>query len=248
METITHDFIEKLASQILIEKTGSENLLVTFGGINRGLGIPVFEFFNSLKEINCDKIFLRDFKQAWYHNGINEKINNIDYIRKSLQKIIRDNNYTKTCFLGNSMGGYAAILFGSMINVNTIISFSPQTFIDKWNRFLTFDTRWKKQLSYVYTYTNKKIKYFDLKKHLKTVPSFSGSITIYYCPKQRLDKIHAERLKGCAEITLVQINNGGHDVVKILRDTGELKSVITKVFEKTANSINIDTYNKTDSS
>ncbi len=241
-----HDFIEKTTSQILIEKTGSENLLVTFGGINRGLGIPVFEFFNSLKEINCDKLFLRDFKQAWYHNGINENINNVDYIRKFLQKIIHDNNYTKTCFLGNSMGGYAAILFGTMINVNTIISFAPQTFIDKWNRYRNFDTRWKKQLSMVYTNTNKNTKYFDLKKYLKTLPAFSGSITIYYCPKQRLDKIHAERLKGCAEITLVKIDDGGHDVVKTLRDTGELKSVITKVFGKTANSDDIDPYNKMD--
>lgn len=232
METLTRKKIEKTTSQILIDKTGSKNLLVTFGGINQGLGVPVFEFFNSLKDINCDKIFLRDFEQAWYQKGINENINNIEHIGKFLQNEIHDNNYNKTCFLGNSMGGYAAILFGSMINVNTIISFAPQTFIDKWNRYLTFDTRWKKQLSQVYTYTNKGTQFFDLKRHLKTVPTFSGSITIYYCPKLRLDKIHAERLKDCVDITLVPIKNGGHDVVKTLRDSGELKSLITKVFLK----------------
>ena len=36
--------------------------------------------------------------------------------------------------IGGSMGGYAALLFGSLLPVNGIIAFGPQTFIDKDNR------------------------------------------------------------------------------------------------------------------
>ena len=49
---------------ILISRAGSRNLLVSFGGINQSLGMPVFEFYNSIKDIDCDKIFLRDFNQS----------------------------------------------------------------------------------------------------------------------------------------------------------------------------------------
>lgn len=41
-----------------------ENLLVTFGGVNQGIGIPVFEFMKSTELLKCDKIFFRDFSQA----------------------------------------------------------------------------------------------------------------------------------------------------------------------------------------
>lgn len=56
----------------LEEFNGNKNLLVSFGGIAQGLGMPVFEFFNSISDIPCDKIFLRDFHQAWYQKGVDE--------------------------------------------------------------------------------------------------------------------------------------------------------------------------------
>lgn len=39
------------------------------------------------------------------------------------------------------MGGYAAMLLCHLLNVDTDIIFSPQTFIDKWNRILFNDRR-----------------------------------------------------------------------------------------------------------
>jgi esterase/lipase len=56
-----------------------------------------------------------------------------------LEGIIKINKYDNICFIGNSMGGYAAILFGTLLNIDNIISFAPQTFIDKFNLFLYFD-------------------------------------------------------------------------------------------------------------
>ena len=124
---------------VLINNNGNSDVIVTFGGINQGIGIPVFEFFNILSDSKFDKIFIRDFNQMWYLKGIDEEISSFNNLLDYLRSLIKD--YDRVIFLGNSMGGYAAILFGILLDVDKVISFSPQTFIGKFNRFIHFDNR-----------------------------------------------------------------------------------------------------------
>ena len=223
--------IEKTEKGLLIDFNGHKNLLVSFGGIQQGLGMPVFEFFNSISDIQCDKIYFRDFNQAWYQKGVDSDLNHIDKITKYLEDIINNKQYNKICFLGNSMGGYASILFGSILNIDKVVAFAPQTFINKSNRILNFDSRWRKQINKVYDYKAKRKEFFDLKKCLKRKASFKTQINIYYSPNHRLDKKHAERLKSETNVILHPIDEGGHSVVKTVRNNGELKSLIKSTFE-----------------
>lgn len=94
--------------------------------------------------------------QAWYNLGVDTEIDDINKFIYFLKNIIKKNEYKNICFLGNSMGGYAAILFRALLNVDKVIAFSPQTFIDRKNRFLKYDNRWKKQLTKLYS-TQKKV-------------------------------------------------------------------------------------------
>lgn len=155
--------------RILVDLNESNNLLVSFGGIQQWLGMPVFEFFNSISDIECDKIFFRDFNQAWYQKGVDNGLNSTNKIITHLEDKIDAKQYNKVCFLGNSMGGYALILFGSILNVDNVISFAPQTFIDRFNRLLNFDRRWSKQIRKVHRYENKRKEFFDLKKFLRQI-------------------------------------------------------------------------------
>lgn len=223
--------IEKTNKGILADFHNHENLLVSFGGIQQGLGMPVFEFFNSISDIQCDKIYFRDFNQSWYQKGVDNELNQIDKIIKYLEDKISSNQYNKICFLGNSMGGYASILFGSILNVDTVIAFAPQTFIDRFNRIINFDIRWITQISKVHNYKNKRKEFFDLKEYLKRNNIYKTKINIFYSPKHILDKKHAERLTGMNNILMHPINEGGHAVVKTLRNNGNLKSLIKSTFE-----------------
>jgi hypothetical protein len=45
-----------------------------------------------------------------------------------LKEIIK--NFEETIFIGSSAGAYAAILFGSLLNITTVIAFRPQTTIE----------------------------------------------------------------------------------------------------------------------
>lgn len=216
---------------ILEENNKSKNLLVTFGGINSGLSMPVFEFYNSIKEIHCDKIFIRDLFQAWYQFGCDSEFDSKQKILEYLKSKIDYGNYEKICFCGNSMGGFASIYFGTMLNVKSIIAFSPQTFINKFNRLIYFDFRWRKHISKIHSSDKKFAKTnLDLKSHLKSSNNYLSDIDIYYDGSVRLDKIHASRLNRIRGVRLINLA-GGHAVVKKLRD----KNRLTPIFQSKLN-------------
>ncbi len=216
-------------SGILMSLENKPNLLVSFGGIRQGIGIPTFEFFNSLSDINCDKVFIRDFNQAWYQLGVDDEINSWNELKNILEKLIEDNKYKNVLFLGNSMGGYAAMMFGTMLQVNQVVAFAPQTFINKSKRLLHLDFRWEKQIRSVHQSAKKSGFILNLKSHLKNLKS-STLIDIYFSDIHRLDRIHANQLSKSKNVTLHPLKEGGHAVVKGLRDSGALKKIIKDTF------------------
>jgi predicted esterase YcpF (UPF0227 family) len=109
-------------------------LIVAFGGHAKLMGgIPPFEFLNFLKANfpTADKHFYIDIHSCCYSKGIDKITNNIEETVEYLSNEIKD--YKKVVFIGSSGGGYAAILFGSMLNIHSVISFIPTTIIRKTN-------------------------------------------------------------------------------------------------------------------
>lgn len=212
-------------NNIEIHKNGSKNLLVSFGGIKSGIGMPVYEFYKSLANLKCDKIFIKDVNQAWYHKGVNSEIDDVNKLRNFLKSFISINSYSRIVFVGNSMGGYAAILFGSMLNIDHVLAFSPQTFIDKLNRFRFQDKRWSNELSYVYSRNSHQKKYYNLSSLLKK-NKLSTIFDIHYSELNKLDSIHAQRLKNIDNINLYSYNMGDHNLIRKIRDEGNLLGII----------------------
>ena len=120
-----------MVSKFVIDNKKSENLIISFGGSAKAFGgILPFEFLNFLdnKFSDYDKHFYIDIHQKWYNKGIDGISNDIEstiaYLRQEIEK------YKKVVFLGTSAGGYAAILFGSLLNIQIIIAFAPQSIIN----------------------------------------------------------------------------------------------------------------------
>ena len=194
-------------------------LLVSFGGVGKK-----FEFFGIISNLECDKIYIKDPSQSWYQKGIDHIINNIDKLISYLSEKVKE--YKKVCFLGNSMGGYAAILFGVLLNIDHVFSFSPQTFIDKENRNYYNDSRWSEHIEKIYNYNDVIKKYFDIINILNE--QYKTIISIYYSSSDKLDEIHSLRLKDKKNIFLDCRPEGGHSLVKLIRNSGELKQIIIK--------------------
>lgn len=108
-------------------------IFVFFGGMgsfNRSANINdtlPYEFHNFMNNnySNTSRLFFVDYHQSWYNKGLFRLSTTFEYCCEFIQHII--SNYKKVCFVGISSGGYAAILFGSELNVDNVLAFSPQT-------------------------------------------------------------------------------------------------------------------------
>jgi len=117
-----------------IKTNESFPVLITFQGfsksvlLNNKFSLPFF-MLNSLTETQLDIniIFVRDIEQCWYLTGYNGKNSHNDFYT-DIKKIINDNfKKSKIITIGQSAGGFGALLFGTLLNADKIITFVPQT-------------------------------------------------------------------------------------------------------------------------
>jgi hypothetical protein len=210
---------------VLVDATpGYSTLLVSFGGIANKLPIPVFEFMRALDPFQINKIFIRDFKQCWYTNGIEGISKNPFETIEYLRKLISTYGSKRCVFLGNSAGGYAALLYGQLLEVHETHAFSPQTFIDKWHRLMYWDRRWKKEISKL---NNASSDLFDIRKVFRENYTPATKHNIYWDARHRLDNIHAKRVDS-ENVKHFRYQIGGHAIIKKLRDNGELYAILER--------------------
>jgi hypothetical protein len=217
-------------ASILTDLTADSDILfVAFGGIAGALGVPVYEFFNVAESLPVKKMFIRDLGQSWYHCGTDGRMRNIKSTANFLSDFIAQEGIKRTVFTGNSAGGYAALLFGCMLQADIVISFAPQTFISPWLRLRYHDVRWARQIWRLYANTIFSKTYFDLRKRLLHNTTMT-EYHIYYSTDDPLDKIHAERMSGLPGVKLHPYTAGGHELVRELRDQGDLKKIFVQTF------------------
>ncbi|MBQ0930683.1 hypothetical protein [Ideonella alba] len=203
---------------------GSDKLVLLFGGISGGLGVPPFEFYKAANLLDCSKIFLRDLRQAWYQRGLPGVGDDARSIATYLAQKIDQSGCSDITFIGNSMGGFAALLFCSMIGRGRVIAFSPQSFISPSKRRLHGDRRWGEVIGAIHAHPAASDVY-DLKDWmLQACPDIQARV--FYSDSDRLDVVHAQELSGFRNIALHGFRDGGHTLVKKLRDEGTLGRIL----------------------
>lgn len=93
--------------------------------------------------------------------------------------------FDKVLLTGNSMGGFAALAFAPLVPGADVLSFSPQTTLDK--TIVPWETRFEKAWT-----ADWHLPYSDAAAGL----SAAGQVTVIYDPIFELDKLHAARIKG----------------------------------------------------
>jgi len=206
--------------------TKSKNLYLFFGGIAAGIAMPPFEFYRSANILDENKIFIRDFAQCWYQDGLPGISSDVYSTSHYLQRQIERIKPEKIVFVGNSMGGFAAILFATLIGKGEVIAFAPQTFISPVLRLLHGDIRWSRRILITYKRSFRKARVWDTKPLLKRNHG-NHSISIYVSKDNRLDHIHALHLKTIPNVKIFAFNGGGHGIVRFLRDVGKLAAIMS---------------------
>jgi pimeloyl-ACP methyl ester carboxylesterase len=203
---------------------GSQKLYIIFGGKNVGAGIAPFEFCNASKILNENRVFIRDLSQTWYHMGLPGLSDDIDSTADYLKQLIQRYSPSETILVGNSMGGFAAILFASLVQNCRAIAFAPQTFIGPVKRLKHGERRWRSEIYSTYLKTLFKQKYFDLSQLDAAASNCRADIIVSAGHKR--DLAHALNLQHFSQITVHQYAYKKHGIVKYLRDQGELAQIL----------------------
>lgn len=104
-------------------KKGSTATILAFSSVGTKRG--TFTFYKILENVDANVIFVNDYKSHWYVNGTPDFSNEYEfekYIKVKLSEIGTKELFT----FGSSMGGYAAMKYGSIFEVNAIIAICPE--------------------------------------------------------------------------------------------------------------------------
>lgn len=196
---------------------GSPTLVVAFAGLKGYLGgFPAFEFRNILASVDVKSAFLRDHYAAWYHRGVVDVGPDVDAVVAWLRRL--EDEAERIVMIGNSAGGYAALLFGALLG-REAHAFSPQTFIDPELLREIGDGRWDEELDPLLASGRFDRRYADLSPVLA---ASAGTFAIYYGALNDLDTKHADHVRDLDNVTAHAIEDSDHRVVRALRDSGWL--------------------------
>jgi hypothetical protein len=189
-------------------------IIVSFGGCALKMGgIQPFEFVNTLNKIcqTAAKYFVIDKNNLWYHGGIKTISNDVNSTVEYLKNII--DGYEKVIFIGTSAGGYASILFGSLLNVDTVLAFIPQTIISNKGR--------RNKNSFL----NKE--YINLNSHINDNTNY----ILYGDPLiKNINSLHhishCNNIKNFKNVNIIEICNLD---MKVLRNSGKLDEILMSI-------------------
>lgn len=158
-------------------------------------------------------IFVRDIYKQWYLEGINKELNSIESLLEFLK---HETKGKKVITIGSSAGGYAAMLFGVLLNAETIYSFSGQISLQHVLKKSTPDVN---PLVFKYRDDPQVNRYYDLTDIIR----HSGSrIFHFYCSMVEEDCIQYGHCAGLDNVTAFQFNSKRHGVPCYVVNIGEL--------------------------
>ncbi len=142
-----------------------------------------------------------------------------------LQELIRESGATKVTFIGNSQGGFGAILLGAMLNVDYVHAFSSQTFADPINRWKYKEKRWPHVAIQLYARSLFKKKYYDLRKVLGTL-EYKTQFHLHFGLKDPMEKVNAEHLRGVKGVSLHEYPLSKRALLKHMVDSGLFDKIL----------------------
>lgn len=206
----------------------SRTLLIAAGGLLGEMSMPPFEFFKVTTDLPCKRVFLRDLRQAWYHQGLPGHGTSLLSVAESLRELTALHEVDRLVFAGSSAGGYAALVFGTLLEADAVLCFGPQTVLELDALAEINDQRWNDQLRPLFAAHAMDGDWTDLRTALPRARCADTRYQIYFDDSVSTDRLHAERLRGLEGVRLYHFGRGGHRVAQAMRDSGALHRVLER--------------------
>jgi hypothetical protein len=188
--------------------SGQKNeCIISFTGVGHALGgidLQTPEFTRS--DGDETKVFIIDKQRSWGNNV------NWDQLDEILNPVIQG---AKVTTLGNSMGGFLAILSARRLGADRTIAFVPQWSIDP--EIVPGEDRWLD-----YRKNIQRVKYKDLSSAFDTPTKFS-----VFFGRDRRDAMHLQFFPTQKDnLDLFVLEDCSHDAASFLKERGQLYPVI----------------------
>lgn len=235
--------VETSTEDILIDRVVPGEILVIAFGFVSWTTRPAFDFFGRLKKLeqssgrHINKILLRDSGNAWYQRKIKDIGEHPDETAESLRMLIEAIAPSQVITIGQSMGAYAAIMYGLLLDVHQVIAFGPLSFLDVRMARLYHERRWLTVMQEL-AQDPPPSAYFDLAALGRARTDRQTRLHIAFGTKPNhpdanesvnLDAMHAHRLAATANCTLYPYPYSGHAVVQHLIDTKRINALLADV-------------------
>lgn len=192
---------------VLYQDGSGSDLIISFTGVGHqtgGVDLQTPEFSRS--GINNPIIYVIDKRRSWG--------NSLDWAE--LERIIKGmRHYEQLVLIGNSMGGFLAVLSAKRLMADVVVAFAPQWSVSP--NIVPFETRWMKYRKHIALFH-----YPSLKN------CFPNRCRFYiFCGSNENDIRHLKMFpKDVKNLHLYQLFEGGHSVASSLKESGILYDVI----------------------
>lgn len=192
-------------------------LIISFGG--HGDGEALYGWSKAIYDFpEYSHVSVRDSFHCWYFNGIRGATIDIGKSAHYLSGFITDFKAPMTVTCGTSGGGYAAMLFGSLLKVDNILALAPQTLLQDGI---------SNQTGGVYQRVHAALKERPQDKMYTDLRNFSFDnidTEIVYSFEDKVDEFQALRMEDKPGIRYT-LSRGSHgEVAKYYRDDGYLSN------------------------
>ncbi|MGK5042704.1 hypothetical protein ACQ4WQ_20445 [Janthinobacterium sp. GB1R12] len=218
-------------------------LVIAFGFVSWTTR-PAFDFYGRLRKLEqasgqpLNKILVRDSGNAWYHRRIAGLGNHVDETAQALRDLVRRIAPSQVTTVGQSMGGYAAVMFGLLLDVQQIVAFGPLSFLDVQQARLYHELRWLPVMESL-AQDPPLSGYYDLAALCRARATGHTRMHLVFGTRPdaanpgagasesvNLDAMHAQRLAAFGRCTLHPFPQSGHAVVQHLIDTKRINGLL----------------------
>jgi hypothetical protein len=231
--------VKTSSEDVLVDRVVAGEILVIAFGFVSWETRPDFDFYGRLKKLernsgrHINKVLVRDSGNAWYHRKIDGLGGHPDETAASLRALIVAIAPSKVITIGQSMGAYAAVMYGLLLNVESVIAFGPLSFLDVRQALLYHERRWLAVMRDL-ARNPPASGYYDL----AALPRGQTALHIVFGTKPELsnatesvnlDAMHAHRLAALGNCSLYPYPYSGHAVVQHLIDTKRINALLARL-------------------
>ena len=225
-------------AHILVENAGEPAPLVVTFGFALWDEPAAYDFVGRLRKVEWllgrrfHRIHLRDPRMAWYLQGITGLGENLDTTLDALRRHIAALPATRMTMLGQSMGGYGAILYGLALGADRVVALGSLSTMDAADARARGDQRWLSVMERLEAegLGAAQTDLVALARQASALPE----LRLHYgdrpdAPEQgpvNLDLFHAERFATLPGCRITRHADSDHVVVNHLKATREIDAVL----------------------